>query len=333
MAARKFVISLAWQLLLDDVGLEAPDLLRHARLPPGLLSQEAPALTTEEYFRLWTSIETMLAADDLPLQLGRAISVESFSPPIFAAFCSPDLAVALKRLAKYKPLIGPMTLDVAEGPRGEATVTLGGLEASEPPPASLILTELVFLVNMARLATRHRVEPLAVRTTATVTRPDPYTAFFGTGLEDAGVNGLTFSATDLQRPFLSANPGMWQVFEPALRKRLADLTADDGFRERVRACLVESIAGGRTSMNDVADRLAISPRTLQRRLRDEDTSFQAELATLRKELARHYLKSSTYSSAEISFLLGYDDPNSFIRAFHAWTGETPERARAALHMH
>ena len=44
----------------------------------------------------------------------------------------------------------------------------------------------------------------------------------------------------------------------------------------------------------------------------------------------HYLKTSTMSGAEISFLLGYEDPNSFFRAFHAWTGNTPETVRATL---
>ena len=53
------------------------------------------------------------------------------------------------------------------------------------------------------------------------------------------------------------------------------------------------------------------------------------LLQAREELARHYLVNTRYSSAEIAFLLGYNDPNSFIRAFHAWTGQTPEGARSA----
>jgi transcriptional regulator GlxA family with amidase domain len=50
----------------------------------------------------------------------------------------------------------------------------------------------------------------------------------------------------------------------------------------------------------------------------------------REELAKHYLKSSDLTGAEISFLLGFEDPNSFFRSFHTWTGETPEHARGAL---
>jgi len=50
----------------------------------------------------------------------------------------------------------------------------------------------------------------------------------------------------------------------------------------------------------------------------------------REELARHYLRRKSLSCTEISYLLGYEDPNSFFRAFHGWTGQTPEGARLEL---
>jgi len=112
--------------------------------------------------------------------------------------------------------------------------------------------------------------------------------------------------------------------------RMQDLEKDATFRDRVRACLMEILASGHYSMADVATRLAVSPRTLQRRLRQEDTSFQKELDSLREELARNYLAKSDYSSGQIAFLLGYEDPNSFFRAFRSWTGETPEVVRAQV---
>jgi AraC-like DNA-binding protein len=78
-------------------------------------------------------------------------------------------------------------------------------------------------------------------------------------------------------------------------------------------------------MADVAKRLAVSSRTLQRRLQAEDTSFKQELSALRAELANHYLVNTPYSSAEISFLLGYSEPSSFFRAFHLSGRAKPQR--------
>ena len=81
-------------------------------------------------------------------------------------------------------------------------------------------------------------------------------------------------------------------------------------------------------MTSAARKLGMSKRTLQRRLSGENTTYQAILANVREQLAHHYLSTSTLSSPEISFLLGYSDPNSFYRAFHTWTGTTPESIRA-----
>jgi AraC-like DNA-binding protein len=77
----------------------------------------------------------------------------------------------------------------------------------------------------------------------------------------------------------------------------------------------------------VAESLAVSKRTLQRRLTAEATSFQLLLNQTREGLALHYLSSSTLSNGEVSLLLGFDDANSFLRAFHQWTGVTPKSFR------
>jgi AraC-like DNA-binding protein len=69
---------------------------------------------------------------------------------------------------------------------------------------------------------------------------------------------------------------------------------------------------------------------LQRKLQDEGTTFQQTLDTLRASLARHYLRNSAMSSAEISFLLGFEDSNSFARAFQSWSGVTPAKARSEM---
>ena len=82
-------------------------------------------------------------------------------------------------------------------------------------------------------------------------------------------------------------------------------------------------------MSAVARELAMSTRTLQRRLKDEGTTFQDILGDTRESLARHYLSASDMPTSEISFLLGYDDPRSFYRAFNTWTGTTPQALRAA----
>ena len=123
---------------------------------------------------------------------------------------------------------------------------------------------------------------------------------------------------------------MWTFFETELNKRLSDLTESATNEDRVRSALLELLPSGEGSIDAVASKLGTSSRTLQRRLGMEGLRFQTVLEVTREALAKHYLRTSALSGAEISFLLGFKDPNSFFRAFNAWTGTTPERARLSL---
>ena len=123
---------------------------------------------------------------------------------------------------------------------------------------------------------------------------------------------------------------MWSFFEPSLRQRLADLDHSTSMRERVKSALLEALPAGEVSMQAICHRLGVSTRTLQRRLQTEGTTFQQTLDGLRDSLAHHYLRNTAMTGSEISFLLGFEDSNSFSRAFQSWTGRTPQTVRAEL---
>lgn len=325
--AAKFTLDIGWAGLMETLGVNVEDLLRHAGLPPGLLSRSSPELETADYFRLWSSLETLLNDPLLPLSVVRAFTPDVFSPSIFACYCSPNLNVALERLSTYKPIICPMTMRL-ERTETEMSVTLKMADHFELP-TSFVLMELVFLVNLARTATRQTVSPVRVEMRRPPELLSAYRAFFGVPVTAGQENRIAFRRTDTELPFLSVNNAMFAVFEPVLKKRLSELERDATLTERVRTSLSEMMASGLTGIGDVAGRLAMSPRTLQRKLAAEGTTFQEILNQVRADVATVYLRKTHYSNAEIAFLLGYDDPNSFIRAFHGWTGSTPEASRRA----
>jgi AraC-like DNA-binding protein len=304
--------------------------LKRAQLPGDLFSRKDAALSTAEYFRLWNALDETFDDPTFPLRLGQAISVESFHPAFFAVLCSPNLNVGLTRLSHFKRLVGPMTLDVTEG-RDSTSVVLDFPDIDNPVPSSLIGMELVFLVQLVRIATRERVEPIAVATTVALPSAKSYSEYFGASLTQGESNSLAFLASDAHRPFVTENEKMWKFFEPELRRRLSDIDTEASFAMRVRSSLLELLPSGQNSIDAVAKKLAVSKRTLQRRLGEESTNFQVELNKTREKLARHYLSNSELSGAEISFLLGFEDPNSFFRAFHSWTGLTPSQLRLSRH--
>jgi AraC-like DNA-binding protein len=262
----------------------------------------------------------------LPLRIFEVLRAESFSPPLFAALCSPNLLTAMRRLSTYKRLVAPMRLDVVE--EGDlVTAHLVWLDTTAEPPQSLVAAELLFFVCLARMGTHEPIAPLRVITETPPVPADAYETFVGVPIRAGKGHAVTFRRSDATRSFLSTNDAMWSIFEPELRRRVAQLDASASTSERVRSILLEALPGGEVATDVVARRLALSKRTLQRRLEDEGTSYQEVLRATREALARHYLERTSIPAAEIAFLLGFDEPNSFFRAFGEWTGRTPETVR------
>jgi AraC-like DNA-binding protein len=328
MTAGRFTLSPATAAMFADLGLPAGPVLRAAGLPEDLFLHGPAALTAEQFYRCWTAMEAQAGDPALGPRLAGRMSTETFQPPIFAALCSRDLRHAAERIALYKRLLGPQRLTTGTGD----DLRLAMHWPPEPaPPPGLVAYELAFWVALARLGTRARVIPVRVA------MPEPpqgraaeaWRDYLGVPLGPGPVPTVVFAAAEARRPFLTANAEMWQALEPALRRRLADLDRVESTTARVRAALLELLPAGQGTAAAVAHRLALSNRTLQRRLAGEQTTFQAVLGQTRHALARGYLHRPDVTVTEIALLLGYDEPSSFYRAFRQWSGTTPLNARPA----
>ena len=118
------------------------------------------------------------------------------------------------------------------------------------------------------------------------------------------------------------------MLSPALERALADCQLRSTLSGQVKWLMKRHLATRRPDMRAIAKQLAVSERTLQRRLAEEGTRFQDVLTEARRELAREYLANAQLEMSDVAFLLGFDDQNSFYRAFRQWEGETPARWRA-----
>ncbi|MFK3796024.1 MULTISPECIES: AraC family transcriptional regulator [unclassified Pseudomonas] len=331
---QSFYLDFGWQVLLKDMGFQPSHVLRKAGLPEDLFTREGYALTTEEYFRFWRNLEAEAGDPLFSLRMVEKVSAEFFNPPLFAALCSANLMQAVQRLAKYKQLVAPMSLEVDVGNMGELTVSPRWLSAQTDVPCSLQVAEIAFFLQLARIATREPVK--ALRVALPELPPNAYARryenFFAAPIHQGTSPSITFAAADVLRPFLTVNEGMWRVFEPDLRRRLSELDSTATMAERVRAVLLELLPSNSATIEKTAERLGMSKRTLQRRLENGGASFRALVNGTRENLARHYLGNTKLSGEEIAFLLGFEDPNSFYRAFQDWTGQTPDSARHVMHL-
>jgi len=118
------------------------------------------------------------------------------------------------------------------------------------------------------------------------------------------------------------------ILAPQLEAELTQQLAQKSLSEQVKGILKRLLAGQRPGLETVAGELRLSTRTLQRRLTRERATFQQLMEDARRELARHYLLNSSLELNETAYLLGYEDANSFFRAFHYWEGASPSEWRA-----
>ena len=327
--AAKFQVDPGWNILFNLMGINTAEVLKHAQLPDNMFSDKNMSLSVDEYFNLWNSLVSVSNDSLLPLKAVEFMNPGVFHPISFASLCSPNFNVALKRIEKYKRLVGPLAVNVIEK-KNKTIVEVDCLYKTNPIPDSLAAFELVFLLYIGRTALRKKITPVSVSTTSEILLKKEYKKYFNCPIEKGVKNQLIVSAHDANSPFITENPDMWSFFEPELRKKLSDFDVEMSFSSRVRNILFELLPSGMLSADEVARRMGISKRTVQRNLNNEKTSFQEELNKTRENLALHYFKNSQMTCEEISFLLGYDDPGSFVRAYKTWTGKTPGKVIVSM---
>ena len=143
-------------------------------------------------------------------------------------------------------------------------------------------------------------------------------------------NAIVFRTADLDRPFTSYNAELLAMLGGQLERELAERKVwQTTVAARVKWILLRLLGGQSAHLGEVAKDLGMSNRTLQRRITSEGTSFRWLVRDARYELAKHYLLDPSLDLAETAYLLGYEDPNSFFRAFREWEGTTPSEWRAA----
>jgi AraC-like DNA-binding protein len=175
----------------------------------------------------------------------------------------------------------------------------------------------------ARAATGRHVAPaqVAVPTAAPRSRHS-FVEAFGTHRVDFGapVSSITFRAADLGMPMTGADPRLAGI----LRRYAASLPPPQAvtFPEVFRVVLTEALERGAPSLHEVAARLTVSPRTLQRRLAEHGTTWRAELDAARRHAASS-ASAQPVKMASLAHRLGYSDPRSARRALRRWAEATP----------
>jgi len=312
---------------LEELGVSASAVLRRAGLAQSLANESRVLLTTSELFSLWRAIGEVGNNPAIGLLLGTENRTQRFHPVGLVALSSENFGAAIDHMARYKQLTCPEEIR-QELNEKEWSIEFHWLLADEIEPAVLIECAFAWVLSIARHGTGTRLSPLRVEFVQPRSHVKAIERHFGCPVVcGASRNALVFRAAEAQRPFVTRNAELLAMLAPQFEAELKQENGEENFVDHVRVAIQQKLTGQRPTIEDIADALHVSSRTLQRRLQDEGSSFQRVLEEARHQLARHYLNNSVLELNEAAYLLGYEDSNSFVRAFRIWEGIPPARWR------
>lgn len=314
--------------LVQGHGVDYDALLHSVEIDPALLREADNRLTMRQMARALDAAAAATGDDCLGLHLGAAQSIHMAGVLGYALQASPDVHSQLTQAARYFTLHqdqATMQLEV-QGDRAVLRYVI------EDP--TLVLhrhdSEATFglCVNQWR---EHIGQPRWSPTSVHFKHPAPQDRsvrelerFFGCPVHFCEpCDALCFPASFLNTPIRTANPGLHQILSRYAEECLARHHDGRTLAGRVRQLISAGLSSGQAQIETVASQLAMTARTLQRRLADEGQSFGDLLEHTRRELATQYLQDGRLRPLDVAFLLGYSDLTAFHRAFKRWFGQTP----------
>ena len=315
----KITMPKQFQDFLKGIGFSIENILEQARIP-NILWKEEIQLSTEEYYLFLKKIDEVITDEQISA-ISNIDNLNVFIPSFFAALSSKNGLEGLKRLAKYKKLIGPVLLEIKEF-KEIVQVQYFFEQREKELPRFAVLNEQLMLINLLNKGIGKEILPVSV--TSHFEYGELLTKEINSTINKAKQNEVIFSMKDLKKPFLTANNIMVEYLEPQLKQKLAEMKSEtfETFVSRVQKKLFQLIPSGQFGLENVAEEFGISGRTLQRNLSSENTSFNQLVKDIQKIMTFNYLEAKELSIDEIAYLVGYTELSSFYRAFKKWTGKT-----------
>lgn len=310
-------------------GPRVSELLRLVGLDPSAPPDPKQLVTEEAYCTLLETLAGMTRGPlDFHIRTGASMRCEHMGALGLAWKSAPKLGDSFERMVRYSQLVNRVTtfglrergdrLHITSQRPGERLGTLLSNEAA-----------LVTIWTVIKESAGEDVAPLEVHYRHAPQRSAPaLEACFGCSVRfGQSVDALVFPREVSARPNRLGDEGLHRFFGQHLAMELGAETIEAPLDEQVRAEVRQCLNDGVPRVSEIAQRLGMSGRTLQRRLREHDLSYQSLADEARRELAERLLHQTSYSLAEIAFLTGFSEQSAFNRAFKRWSGRTPRSFR------
>ena len=336
-------VSVAYlQGLLDYLarqGVDSAELLERVQLSPQLLAQRDQRIAASTYLELLGHGVRLTGDEQLGLHLGEAVRPGYYGVLGYLIMSCATLADALHRQARYAALVGNLgQVDLADEPP-RAGLEPQVVHSWQPllPQQKRQLSEetLAGWVTFGHWISGLDIPPTEVRFqhSAPADSSEYQRIFRCPVLFDQADNALVFPKRLLATPLGQADAQVRLMLDAYADRLLGEIQQGHSVLDRARLELSRQLPDVGADLQQIAARLALSPRTLQRRLREAGLSFNQLVDETRQQLVLHYLRDPALELAEIAFLVGFSEPGSLARAFRRWTGQSPGEYRRSLKDH
>jgi AraC-like DNA-binding protein len=323
------VIRLISEVLRQHYGVDPEPLLEAVGIDAERAGISGSRVSRAAVMQLWqlAAVETRDAS--IGLVIGSKVRATTFYALGVAFMTSENLSDSLELLCRYYKIIAtvPMDLRVVSNSK-TSSLQIEYTNPDYPLPPIAFDSFIASIIGLCRIATTADFNPVEVRLSfGDNNRGGDYEAVFHAPvIFDAEKCALVFDRAMLEQPLPGRSDDMLQASDRVMDNYLAALNPDEAGSE-VRRLLLSLLPTGQANQERVSRRMNMSRSTLQRRLRQENTSFKELLDSTRRTLALEYVKDQQYTLAYITFLLGFSDQSNFSRAFKRWTGVSPNAYR------
>jgi len=310
----------------------SPELLsRGAGLDLALLNLPDTLLPVATYYQLQEEFLRQTGNPDFGLLSGRVSYMENAHLFLYLASASNTLRDWMNMLPSVASLLGDVGSIVVTRQRDRFTLEWHPLRP--PHPDRCVVTDSLLSAAALQMDGYCLLPVKPLRVDLSYRRPDRLeglqAAFFGAPLYfEQPVSALHYDRAALDYPQLHVSTRFYNAVSQEFSTFFSDgASASDPFFLGLHTAIRRQLPTGSCSIDSIAADMNVSRRTLQRRLKERDTSFQQLLQQVKANLARKYLEDKSLSIIEIAMLVGYGDPSSFSAAFKSWSGSTPSEYR------
>jgi AraC-like DNA-binding protein len=313
-----------------DAGVDVPPLLRRAGLTVADIDNEGALLRVATQIKCLNLLAEAMDDRLLGFHLGRSMDLRRGGLLYYVAASSEVLGDALARIARYSAMVNEgIKLHTEVGERLRIGFTYAGVPRRSD--RHQIEAWMTLIVRYCRELTGRGVQALEVRWMHhRIPESAELDSFFGASAEfSAASDEVSLAAEAAKLPVANADRFLNKLLVGYCENVLARRKARPGITQAdVENALAALLPHGHTTIENVARRLSVSPRTLRRKLAAEGVTFARILEDLRFALARRYLSERDLSISRIAWLLGYTEVSAFSHAFRRWAGHAPRAVRS-----